>query len=57
MEIKQIRAYNLETLVGNGGGYVGLFLGCSFIQLPCLIYLMYNKIKKYAQEKHSSLNN
>ena len=34
MEIKQVQAYNIENLIGNGGGSVGLFLGYSLIQLP-----------------------
>ena len=41
MEIKQIRAYNFQTLVGNGGGYIGLFLGCTIIELPSMISSAY----------------
>ena len=32
-EIDQVRAYDEETLIGNSGGYVGLFLGCSLLQV------------------------
>lgn len=32
-EIEQVRAYDEETLLGNSGGYVGLFLGCSLLQV------------------------
>ena len=45
MEIKQIRAYNFQNLVGNGGGYVGLFLGYSIVQLPSMIISVYNWIQ------------
>ena len=33
-EIKQVRSFGIESLVGNVGGYIGLFLGFSIIQLP-----------------------
>ena len=26
-EVKQIQAYSFQTLVGNVGGYIGLFVG------------------------------
>lgn len=33
-EIKQSRAFGIESLIGNIGGYMGLLLGVSIIQLP-----------------------
>ena len=33
-EITHFRAYNFESLIGNGGGYVGLFLGFAVWQFP-----------------------
>ena len=33
-EIKQARAFGIESLIGNIGGYMGLLLGVSIIQLP-----------------------
>ena len=33
-ETIQTRAYTLEGLVGNTGGYIGLFLGYALSQLP-----------------------
>ena len=33
-ETIQTRAYNLEALVGNIGGYAGLFLGYALSQFP-----------------------
>jgi hypothetical protein len=35
-EIKQVRAYSFQSLVGNVGGYIGLFLGFSILNLPSL---------------------
>ena len=29
-EIKQDRAFNIESFIGNVGGYVGLFLGFAY---------------------------
>ena len=31
-----MKAYCIESVIGNGGGYLGLFLGYSLIQLPNL---------------------
>ena len=45
-EIKQIRAYNLQSLVGNSGGYVGLFLGYTIKEIPAYIQMFYEKIKR-----------
>ena len=36
-EIKQVRAFGFESLIGNIGGYIGLFLGASIIQLPAFV--------------------
>lgn len=52
MEIKQIRAYNFQNLVGNGGGYIGLFLGYSMVQLPSMISSAYNWSKGFMMSKH-----
>ena len=43
-EITHFRAYNLEGLIGNGGGYVGLFLGFAVWQIPDFCYLIYQLI-------------
>ena len=51
MEIKKIRAYNFQNLVGNGGGYVGLFLGYSIVQLPSMIISGFNWIQEQILSK------
>ena len=42
-EISQIKAYDSEMLVGNIGGYLGLFLGYAILQIPALL----SKSKKW----------
>ena len=44
-EIYHVRAFDVESLVGNMGGYVGLFLGFAFWQAPEAIQLLINKIQ------------
>jgi len=50
-EIKQVRAYNVQSLIGNVGGYIGLFVGYSLSQLPNFFENAYGMIvKKYNNE-------
>jgi len=51
IEIKQVKAYNFQNLVGNGGGYMGLFLGYSIVQLPSMIMSDYRRLKKIILSK------
>ena len=44
-EIKHIKAFNIESWVGNVGGYVGLFLGCAIWQAPDFIDFASRKTK------------
>ena len=44
-EIKKVKAFGLESLVGNVGGYVSLFLGFSVEQLPTFFILLYRKLR------------
>ena len=46
MEIEQVRAYDIQSLIGNGGGYVGVFLGVAVIQLPTLLYKIHSAIQQ-----------
>ena len=41
------RAIDAQALVGNIGGYIGLCLGYSFLQIPALILFIMRKLKKY----------
>ena len=41
------RAINEQTLVGNIGGYLGLFMGYSILQLPSMIHMLARKIRNW----------
>ena len=41
-EIKQIRAYSVQSLFGNAGGYIGLLVGISISELPYLLLKLYS---------------
>ena len=45
MEIAQTRSYDVESLVGNGGGYVGLFLGIALMQFPTALRKCYHLLR------------
>ena len=44
--IKNVRAFNAESLIGNVGGYVGMCLGYTLLQLPNFFQAAYCAIKK-----------
>ena len=43
-EIKQLRAYSAQSLIGNAGGYVGLFVGYTIAELPAMFDMLYNRL-------------
>ena len=45
-EIVHIRSYDFEGMIGNGGGYVGLFLGFAIWQLPDFIIFIFQVLSK-----------
>ena len=45
-EIKQIRKYSVQSLVGNAGGYIGLFLGYALWNVPIIILDIWKHIKE-----------
>ena len=44
-EIKHVQSFNLESLVGNVGGYVGLFIGCALWEAPDFLAWVFRKVK------------
>ena len=55
--IKQIRAYSAQSLIGNAGGYVGLFVGYTIAELPLLLMATYTKLKNiWSSFSNSSRN-
>ena len=51
-EIRHIRALDFESLIGNMGGYVGLFLGFAVWQVPYGIQILSNKLKEIKMVIH-----
>ena len=47
--IFNFRAINEQSLVGNIGGYLGLFMGYSILQLPILIHAILKKLEYWYQ--------
>ena len=43
------RAIDIQGLVGNVGGYIGLFLGYSFLQIPDFIILIVLRAKNWVE--------
>jgi len=55
-EIKHIKAFTIESWVGNVGGYIGLFLGCAIWQVPDFIEFLFKKLRGIVN-KNSGLRN
>ena len=45
-EITQTKAIDIQVLIGNAGGYCGLFIGSALSELPDLISCFYKLIRK-----------
>ena len=45
-EIKQTRAYSVQSLVGNLGGYIGLCLGYAILNLPSTAIEIWKSLKQ-----------
>ena len=54
-EIKQVKACELDSLVGNIGGYIGLLLGYVILSLPS-IFLEFLRCAKNAHQTERLLN-
>ena len=44
------RAIDIQGLIGNVGGYIGLFLGYSFLQIPDFIILIVLRAKSWVEQ-------
>jgi hypothetical protein len=57
-EIKQIRKYSVQSLVGNLGGYIGLCLGYALLHLPSVIIGVWKQMKQICNRQfNKSINN
>ena len=45
-QITHVQEYDIESLVGNIGGYIGLFLGYSLLHFPRFVMSLFDVIKK-----------
>ena len=48
-EITHVQEYDVESMMGNIGGYIGLFLGYSLLQFPLFLTTVYNRKKAQRQ--------
>ena len=53
-QITHVQEYDVESMMGNIGGYIGLFLGYSLLQFPQFLTTVYNR--KKAQRQNISLS-
>ena len=42
--IEHVKAYDFQSLVGNVGGYIGMFLGYSFLNIPGSLSIMFSTL-------------
>ena len=53
-ETKQIRAYDIGSLIANIGGYIGMFLGYALLNLPHFFITISESIKRGFREIRGS---
>ena len=46
-QIAHVQEYDVESLVGNIGGYIGLFLGYALVKFPRLIEIIFQTVKAF----------
>ena len=44
-EVKQVRKYSIQSLVGNAGGYIGLCLGYAIWNVPAVVMDMWKHVR------------
>ena len=53
-QITHVQEYDVESMMGNIGGYIGLFLGYSLLQFPDFLRKVYKRNTSKNQITHSS---
>ena len=48
----QEKAYTFDDVVGTVGGYIGLFLGYAWVQMPSSIAWIFNSMKQSKNKKN-----
>ena len=55
-EIRMKRSYDFQVLIGNIGGFIGMFLGYALLMVPGMFKVLFNQLcfwfKKKADDKH-----
>ena len=54
--VYDFRAIDIETLIGTIGGYIGLLLGYSILQVPSILSKARKRCKNRLRNKKVSLN-
>ena len=47
---KQVRAYDVDSLIGNVGGYIGMFLGYALLNLPEFLRIIFTCSKNHVMK-------
>ena len=55
MEIEQVRKYGPKDVIGDIGGYLGLFLGFALLQIPEMVFTVACKIDSIYHEKNKNI--
>ena len=55
MEIRQVRDYSIQDVVGDIGGYLGLFLGFAILQIPEFLFRIYFWIEEVIAKKKTNI--
>ena len=56
-EIVLVRSFDAQTLIGNAGGYIGLCLGYTFLQLPTFFSYVFAYLKHRGKQKETITSN
>ena len=52
----QSRAIDIQVLIGNAGGYIGLVLGYSLLQIPDFIIVIFTRTKRWLSQIENRRN-
>ena len=44
-EMRKVKAYSLQSMIGNAGGYIGLLVGITISDMPCFLCKLYLVLK------------
>ena len=56
-EIRQVRAYDIDSMFGNISGFIGLILGCSVVQFPDFVHNLWYGISGRLDERMAKQRN